>query len=397
MKGPLEGIRILDLTQVQAGPSSTQLLAWLGAEVIKVEEPEVGDRTRKERSTDPNKDSHYFMIFNSNKRSVCLNLKTERGKELFLALVRQSDVIYENYGPGTMERFGLDYKALQQANPSIIYATIKGFGTYGPYSNIRSFEHIAQAMAGAMSANGQPADGPTFVAPGVGDSGTGLHCAIGILAALRQRDITGKSQTVEVSMQDAIVNLMRIRLIDTLNTGRPVQRSGNRIWGGPSMIYPCSPFGPNDYIALVLAGDSWDTLLAVMGRSDLIGDTRFATDDRRQEHAREVEEIITGWTSSKSKHEIMGLLGDLGVPCGAVQDTCEVLDDPHLRARQMVVNVEDPVRGDYTAIGCPIKINSEDITFYAPPLLGQHSEEVLTSLLGMDPNELDLLRDQGVL
>ena len=199
MTSPLEGIRILDLTQVQAGPSCTQLLAWMGADVIKVEEPGVGDRTRHERAIDPDVDSFYFLVFNSNKRSVTLNLKTEEGRALFLKLVEVSDVVVENYGPGRMDIFGLGYGVLKDAKSDIIYATIKGFGTYGPYAHIKSFEHIAQAMGGAMSANGNLGDQPTFVAPGVGDSGTGLHCAIGILAALRQRDQTGEAQEVEVS------------------------------------------------------------------------------------------------------------------------------------------------------------------------------------------------------
>ena len=396
MSAPLEGIRILDLTQVQAGPSCTQLLAWLGADVIKVEEPGVGDRTRRERATDPGLDSFYYLVFNANKRSLTLNLKSEEGVVLFKRLVGISDVVVENYGPGRMERFGLGYDALRAANERIVYATIKGFGTYGPYAGVKSFEHIAQAMGGAMSANGETDGEPLFVAPGVGDSGTGLHCAIGILAALRQRDKDGASQRVEVSMQDAVVNLMRIRMLDTLADGAPIARSGNRIWDAPSMIYPCYPGGPDDYIGLVLSGDSWDTILAVAGRSELIGDARYATDEARRENAREVERIISGWTRTVTKREAMETLVPLGIACGMVQDTREVLEDPHLRARDMVVEVEDANRGGYTALGNPIKISSNDVAIEPPPLLGEHSGELLGSLLGLDEAAIGRLRGEGV-
>ena len=393
---PLNGIRILDLTQVQAGPSCTQLLAWLGADVIKVEQPGVGDRTRRERATDPDIDSFYYLVFNANKRSLTLNLKSDEGCDIFKRLVGMSDVVIENYGPGRMEQFGLDYDTLRQANPRVVYATIKGFGTYGPFSHIKSFEHIAQAMGGAMSANGDTGGEPIFVAPGVGDSGTGLHCAIGILAALRQRDNSGESQRVEVSMQDAVLNLMRIRMLDTLADGNPLARSGNRIWGAPSMIFPCHPEGPDDYIALVLSGDSWDTILAVAGRAELIGDERYATDDARRKHAAEVEQIISGWTRTITKREAMDILVPLGVACGMVQDTREVLDDEHLQAREMVLQMQDARRGEYTALGNPIKLASNDIAINPPPLLGEHSAELLNSLLGIDDAGLAGLRDRGV-
>ncbi|MCI0440721.1 MAG: CoA transferase [Chloroflexi bacterium] len=397
MTSPLEGIRILDLTQVQAGPSCAQLLAWLGADVIKIEEPGVGDRTRRERAIEPDVDSFYFIVFNANKRSLALNLKTEQGRAIFKRLARVSDVVMENFSPGRMESFGLGYDVLRKLNRRIIYATIKGFGTYGPNARIKSFEHIAQAVGGAMSANGEAGGEPLFVAPGVGDSGTGLHLAIGVLAALRQRDSTGEGQHVEVSMQDAIVNLMRIRMIDTFNSGEPVKRQGNRMWGGPSMIYPCKPGGPNDYIALVLAGDSWDTILALAGRADLIGDERYATSEARQQRGREVEEIISSWTTTLTKHEAMKALGELGVACGAVQDTYEVLADPHLKARDMVIDMHDPARGDYQVIGCPIKLGSNEVTVNPPPLLGQHSEEVLASLLDMGDDEIVRLKEAGVI
>ena len=396
MPGPLDGIRIVDLTQVQAGPSCTQLFAFLGADVIKVEEPIAGDRTRRQQGVRDDVDSFYFIVFNANKRSLTLNLKTDRGRELLLKLVGQADIVVENYGPGQMERFNLDYEVLTQANPKIVYCTIKGFGTFGPNAQVKSFEHIAQAAGGAMSAQGEPGREPTFVAPGVGDSGTGLHAGIGMLAALRRRDATGEPQRVEVSMQDGIVNLMRIRMIDTFNSGQPVQRSGNRIWGEPSMLYPCKPGGPDDYVAIVMAGDSWDSILALADRADLIGDPRYATAEARQSRLDEVEAIVSSWTRTVTKFEAMDILTDLGIPASAVQDSCEVLADPHLKARDMVLDVHDPARGDYQIIGCPIKVEGNDVEVRPPPLLGEHSEEVLSDLLGMSHKEIESLRDEGV-
>ena len=396
MSGPLEGIRIVDLTQVQAGPSCTQLFAFLGADVIKIEEPGVGDRTRREMSIKDDVDSFYFIVFNANKRSLTLNLKTQRGRELLLRLVEQADIVVENYGPGQMDRFGLTFDILKNANPRVVYCAIKGFGTYGPNAHVKSFEHIAQAMGGAISAQGEPGRGPTFVGAGIGDSGTGLHAAIGMLAALRQRDATGEPQRVEVSMQDGVVNLMRARMIDTFNSGLPAERKGNTPWGGPPLIYPCKPGGTDDYIAIVLAGDSWDTILALADRADLIGDPRYATPEARAERPGEVEEIITAWTRTITKHEAMRTLTELGIATGAVQDSCEVLQDPHLKAREIVIDMRDPARGDYQVIGCPIKVEGNDVRVTPPPLLGEHSEEVLTTLLGMDSEQVSTLREEGV-
>ena len=396
MAGPLDGIRIVDLTQVQAGPSCTQIFAFLGADVIKIEEPVSGDRTRRQQSVRDDVDSFYFIVFNANKRSLTLNLKDDRGREILLKLVGQADIVVENYGPGQMERFGLDYDILKQANPKIVYCTIKGFGTFGPNAHVKSFEHIAQAAGGAMSAQGESGREPTFVAPGVGDSGTGLHAGIGMLAALRSRDATGEPQRVEVSMRDGIVNLMRIRMIDTFNSGLPVQRSGNRIWGEPSMLYPCKPGGPDDYVAIVMAGDSWDSILALADRADLIGDPRYATAEARQSRLDEVEEIIGSWTRTVTKFEAMETLTDLGIPASAVLDSCEVLEDPHLKARDMIVDIHDPARGDYQVIGCPIKVEGNDVQIQPPPLLGEHSEEVLAEMLGMSHEEIESLREEGV-
>jgi len=396
MTAPLDGIRIVDLTQVQAGPSCTQLLAFLGADVIKVEQPGVGDRTRRERAFSPDSDSFYFIVFNAGKRSLTLDLKTERGRGLLLSLVAKSDVVIENYGPGQMERFSLGFDALKAANPRVVYCSIKGFGTYGPNAGVKSFEHIAQAVGGAMSAQGDADGAPTFVAPGVGDSGTGLHAAIGLLAALRRRDAAGEAQRVEVSMQDAVVNLMRIRMIDTFASGEPARREGNRTWGAPSVIYPCKPGGANDYVAIVLAGDAWDSILALAGRADLIGDPRYAAPESRAARADEVESIVSAWTRTVTKHEAARILTELGIPAGAVQDTAEVLKDPHLRARRMALDVQDPNRGEYQIIGNPIKIDGAEARPIPPPLLGEHTEQVLREILGMSADEVAALRRDGV-
>ena len=396
MSAPLEGIRVLDLTQVQAGPSCTQILAFLGADVIKVEQPGVGDRTRRERAFSPDADSFYFIVFNAGKRSLTLNLKTERGRGILLALAAKCDVAIENYGPGQMERFGLGFDALKSANPRLVYCSIKGFGTYGPNAGVKSFEHIAQAVGGAMSANGDPDGAPTFVAPGVGDSGTGLHAAIGILAALRRRDSDGEAQRVEVSMQDAVVNLMRIRMIDTFASGEPAPREGNRTWGAPSVIYPCKPGGANDYVAIVLAGDAWEAILALADRADLIGDPRYASHESRIQRADEVEAIVSGWTRTVTKHEAARILTDLGIPAGAVQDTAELLNDPHLRARRMSMEIQDPNRGAYRIIGNPIKIAGAESDITPPPLLGEHTDAVLGEILGISADEAASLRRDGV-
>ena len=397
MSGPLSDIRILDLTQVQAGPSSTQLLAMLGAEVIKVEEPLEGDRTRLEMSHRDDMDSFYFLIFNASKKGITLNLKSDAGREIFLRLAKVSDVVFENYGPGRMERFGLEYERLKDVNPRIVFASIKGFGTYGPHAHVKSFENIAQAMGGAMSTQGEPGRDPIFTAAGVADSGSGLHCAIGILAALRHRDKTGEGSYVEVSMQDAVVNLMRIRMVETLGTGEPVQRVGNRVWGNPSVVYPCAPGGPNDYVSISFGGEAWDSLLALMGRAELIGDERYATDEARQGRVDEVEEIVTSWTRTQTKTYVMEILSDAGIPCGAVQDTRELLEDPQLREREMVVDVDDPHRGTYQTLGCPIKMSCNEPRIAPPPMLSEHTEEVLSSILGLEREAAGELRTEGAI
>ena len=394
---PLNGVRILDLTQVQAGPSCTQLLAWLGADVIKIEEPGKGDRTRWEMAGNENIDSFYFLVFNANKKSMTLNLKNREGISIFKKLLEISDVVIENYAPGRMEEFGLSKNYLNEKYPHVVYASIKGFGNSGPNSNLKSYEHVAQAAGGAMSTNGFNEGPPLFTSTGIGDSGSGLHCAIGILAALRQRDLCGEAPSVDISMQDAVLNLLRVRFVETFNDGQAVKRSGNSVWDSPKCVFPCRPNGPNDYVTMVITGDAWESLLALSGNSNLIGNKIYETEDSRKEHADEIYEIIAAWTKTHSKNEIMEILSDLGIPCSPVKDTVELLNDEHLSERQMIVNLNDPDRGEYKAIGCPIKVGDSEIDITPPPLLGQNTEEVLTELLGIELNQIKSLKHNGVI
>jgi formyl-CoA transferase len=398
MNQALSGIRIIDMTHNQAGPACAQILAFLGADVIKLEEPKGGDVARTVHADRKNSDSLFFLLFNANKRSLTLNLKTEEGKRLFREVIAKSDVLLENFSPGALDRLGLGYDALTKINPRLIYATIKGFGTYGPYRDYKSYEPIAQAMGGAMSITGFPENPPTFVVPAIGDSGTGMHMAIGILAALQQRHASGRGQHVEVSMQDAVVNLIRVSLRDHQRAGRPMPRRGNQLGQNvPSTIYPCAPGGPNDYVFINASQQPmWVAMLDVMGRPELAENPNFRTAEARWQNREALNPVIEAWTLARTKHEVMRLMGEAGVPCGAVQDTGEVLADPHLKAREMIVDIDYPTRGTYQTVGCPVKLSDSPATVTRPPLLGEHSAELLAALCGLDPDEISRLREQGI-
>jgi formyl-CoA transferase len=376
----LEGIRIIDMTHNQAGPACTQILAWLGADVIKLEEPTRGDIARTVmRDTDG--DSLFFLVLNANKRSLTLDLKSEEGKDTFKKLIATADVLVENFSPGALDRLGLGYDVLSEVNERIIYATIKGFGTYGPYADFKSFEPIAQATAGAMSVTGFPENPPTYVWPAIGDSGTGMHMAIGILAAIEQRHRSGRGQMVEVSMQDAVVNLMRVALRDHQRRGEPLQRNGNQLGENvPGTTYACAPGGANDYVYIFAQQQMWPALLEVIGRPELAEDERFVGPAERWQHREALNAIIESWTMQHDKHEVMRLMGDAGVPCGACLDTGEVLADPHLRSREMIVDVDYPGRGTYMTPGCPIKLSDSPVLVERPPTLGEHTEQILAEL-----------------
>jgi formyl-CoA transferase len=397
MSGALAGIRVVDITNNQAGPSCGQMLAWLGADVIKVEEPAKGDPARQNLRDRPDADSLFYLTFNGNKRSLTLNLKSAGGKDVFRALLKTGDVLLENFGPGVLERLGFGYSAVKQINPRLVYASIKGFGSYGPYADYKSYEPIAQAMGGAMSVTGFPDSPPTYVWPSIGDSGTGMHCVIGILAALMQRHTTGEGQQVEVSMQDAVVNLIRVSLRDHQRFGKPRERTGNQLGSGvPGTTYRCRPGGPNDYVFIFVQQQMWHPLLHAMGRADLVGDPRYETGEARWQHRDDVNAMVEAWTMQRSKHEVMKILAGAGVPCGACLDTGEVLADPHLRARDMIVEVEHPVRGRYVTAGNPVKLSASPTKISAAPLLGQHRREILNEL-GYDDAAISALESEGAI
>jgi formyl-CoA transferase len=397
MTKALDGIRIIDMTHNQAGPACTQILAWLGAEVIKLEEPGKGDVART-NMRDQDSDSLFFLILNANKQSLTLNLRTEEGKNLFKKVISTADVLVENFSPGALNRLGLGYDILSQINKKLIYATIKGFGTYGPYSSFKSFEPIAQAMGGAMCATGFPDNPPTYVWPAIGDSGTGMHMAIGILAALQQRNSTGKGQEVEVSMQDSVANIMRISLRDHQRLGGVQQRTGNQLGKNiPGSTYPCAPGGRNDYIYIFAQQQMWKAFANAIDRPDIVEDPRYALPENRWENRETLNAIIEGWTRQKTKYEAMRILGDAGVPSGACQDTGEILEDPHLKEREMILDIDYPPRGNFKTVGCPIKLSDSPAEVKRPPTLGEHTESLLMELCDVKREDLEALRDKGAI
>jgi len=397
----LEGVRVIDFTHDQAGPACTQMLAWLGADVIKIERPPLGDRARKLWYSDrADIDSYFFLLLNSNKRSVVLNLKAEEGKEIAQRLVATADVVTENLGPGVMERLGLGYEAVKAVNPRAIYASVKGFGSFGAYSGFKCFEMIAQATGGAMSVTGYPDRPPVVTGANIGDAGTGMHLTIAILAALVQRQSTGRGQLVEVSMQEAVLNITRVKFTPTLGTGQPLLRTGNRsVSGAYADLVRCAGTGPNDYVYLMLPPDNaepFGALVEVIEREDLRTDPRFSAPPARARHAEELTAVIESWTMKRDKHEVMRALAGRGIPCGAVLDTAEVLDDPHLRERGTVFDLDHPTRGRFAMIGSPLRMSDSPTEASPAPLYGEHTEEVLTTLAGYTPEDVRRFREQGI-
>jgi len=399
MDKALAGVKILDLTQFEAGTSCTEMLAWLGADVIKVEPTQIGEQGRWLITDQPGLDSHYFILLNANKRSITLNLKSQRGREIFIELVKQVDVLSENYSLGTLESWGLGYTRLRELNPRLIYLTVKGFGTYGPYSKFKSFDMIAQAAGGAMAVTGFPGSPPLKPGPTIGDTGTGIHAACGVLAAYIQRARTGKGQKVEVSMQEAVVNYVRVPMRHSYVTHEPAPRLGNRLGvAAPGDIYKCAPGGPNDYVYLFCStAEMWQGFCRTIGRPELAEDVRFKDNAARVDHLEDLTRVVEDWTSKRSKYEVMRSMGEAGVPCGAVLDSVELLNDPHLRQRGMIVTVDHPTRGELTMPGCPIKLEDSPAEVTSAPLLGQHNREVYGAMLGFSDAELEQLRQEGVI
>ena len=404
MTSALQGIRVIDMTHDQAGPSCTQMLAWLGAEVIKVEMSDgMGDRARWILRDDPELDSYFFTLLNNNKKSTTLDLKHPKGKDVFKALIAKADVMVENRGPGAMDRLGLGYEDLSQINPRLVYASVKGFGSFGPYADYKCFEPVAQATSGAMSLTGFQDRPPSPLGANVGDSGTGMHTAIGILAALVQRSVTGKGQLVEVAMQEAVLNLTRVRFTGTLVDGRPERRPDNLRGvraGAVGGLMPCAPGGPNDYVYVLVPPDNpgmFTSAMRAIDREDLIEDPRFATGDQREKCSEELSAIIEDWTSTRDKHDVMERFGQEGVPCGAVLDTREILENRHLTERGMVTEVVHPTRGRHPTIGCPVRLSDSPVTVTRAPLYGEHSHEVFTTLGGVTEQDLAVLRSEKVI
>ncbi len=392
MSKALTGVRVLDMTNNQAGPACGQILAWLGAEVIKIEEPTKGDVSRAQSG-----DELFFMTFNSNKRGLTLNLKSDEGKALFRKLIGQFDVLLENFSPGALDRMGLGYDVLKELNPRLIYATIKGFGTYGPHSGFKAYEPIAQAMGGAMSVTGLADGPPTFCWPAIGDSGTGMHMVIGILGALQQRHNTGRGQMVEVAMQEAVLNLIRVSLRDHQRRGSAMPRNGNQLGTAvPGSTYRCSPEGPNDYVFILCQQQMWGAFVAATGLAELADNPKYATAELRWEHNEELNAIIEGWTLQRTKHEVMEILSAAGVPSGACQDTAEVLVDPHLTARDMILEVEYPGYGTFKTVGCPIKLSESPVEVTSPPKLGEHTESILNEYCDVDTEAYDRMKAAGI-
>jgi crotonobetainyl-CoA:carnitine CoA-transferase CaiB-like acyl-CoA transferase len=400
----LEGVRVVDFTQFEAGPSCTEALAWLGAEVVKIENPGRGDPGRRLRPGQPDDDPWYFHQFNANKKSITLNLKAPRGLEIVKDLLKKADVTVENMAPGTIERLGLGYDVVKGLNPGIIYCQVKGFGAGSPYEKNLAFDMIAQAAGGPTSVTGYGDRPPVKPGPSFGDTGTGMLMAISILAALRKRDRTGRGQRLQVAMQDAMVHYMRVPFSRTQLSGQAQLRGGSdRSQPGglvPSALYPCKPGGPNDYVYVFTSRanpEHWTRLLKVIGREDLAGDPRYDTNQARSQRAAEVDEIIAQWTRQHSKEEAMRIIGEAGVPAGAVFDTLELMNDASLADRGIMQTVEHPTTGTYKMPAWPVRFNGAPPRVKPSPLLGQHNAEVLGGWLGIGAAEVDALRTEGII
>lgn len=405
----LEGIRVVDMTHVQAGPSCTQLMAWLGAEVVKIEPPGRGDITRQQLRDKPDVDSLYFTMLNCNKRSLTLNLKEEAGKAILTTLLARCDVVVENFGPGVLDRLGFSWERIQQINPRLIYASIKGFGP-GRYEGNKAYETVAQAMGGAMSTTGFEDGPPTSTGAQIGDSGSGVHLLAGILAALYQRVSTDRGQRVTVAMQDAVLNLCRVKMRDqqrlaagplgeypNSSFGDEVPRSGNASGGGqPGWAVRCRPGGPNDYIYVIVQPQVWARICNLIGKPELSSDPEWATPEARLPKLDVMFELIEGWTLLHTKLEAMDLLNAIDVPCGPIMSMKDLIEDQALRARRIIAEVDHPERGPFKTVGCPIDLSDSPVQIERSPLLGEQTGEILGEVCGYNGPEIEEFRRRGV-
>ncbi len=396
----LNGVRVLDLTQFEAGPSCTEALAWLGAEVVKVENPGIGDPGRALGGT-PGGDDPYFLQFNANKKSIGINLKDPKGLQLLKDMVKQADVMIENFAPGAIERLGLGYDVIKAINPSIIYCQIKGFGEGSPYEKNLAFDMIAQACGGTMSITGDRDGPPMKPGPTLGDTGTGMLLAISILGALYRRKDTGQGDHLQIAMQDAMLHYIRIAFAAQARSGKVAGRSAEGAITGsnpPMGIFPCKGGGPNDYVYVYTSRtnpDHWRRLLGVIGRPDLIGDERFATQPARSANVGEVNDMVSAWTRRHTKQEAMEIIGAAGIPAGAVLDTMELSQDPTFETRGIMPTIEHPRVGKFKMVAWPVRHGGSPPPVRPAPLLGQHTDDVLTSWLGMDAAAAGALKAGG--
>jgi formyl-CoA transferase len=405
----LSGVRVLDMTHVQSGPSATQLLAWLGADVIKLEAPGTGDVTRNQLRDVPGADSLYFTMLNCNKRSITLNMKSDEGKRIFTDLVSRVDILVENFGPGVVDRFGFPWERLREINPRLIYASIKGFGP-GKYFDFKAYEVIAQAMGGSMATTGFEDGPPVATGAQIGDSGTGIHLVSGILAALYQRTNTGRGQRVEVAMQEAVLNLCRVKLRDqqrlaagplreypNQSFGDEVPRSGNASGGGqPGWAVKTKGGGPNDYIYVIVQPVGWAPLAELIGRPDLADHPDWARPEDRLPKLDKVFALIEDWSERHTKWEALEALNALNIPCGPVLSTRELIEDETLTELGAIVTVEHPERGAFKTVGSPLRLSDSPVDIVRSPLLGEHTDEICTEL-GYSPEQLELFRTAGVI
>lgn len=410
----LDGIKVLDFTHVQSGPTCTQLLAWFGADVLKVERPGVGDATRKQLVDVPGADSLYFTMLNHNKRSIELNSKNETGKKVLTRLIEECDVLVENFAPGALDRMGFSWERIQEINPKIILASIKGFGP-GKYEDCKVYENVAQCAGGAASTTGF-LDGPPLVTGAqIGDSGTGLHLAMGIVTALFQREKSGRGQKVSTAMQDSVLNLARVKLRDQqrlaagpLNEysqfgegipfGDATPRAGNDSGGGqPGRILKCKGWetDPNAYTYFIIQAAVWEKVCDVIGKPEWKTDEGFAKSPARLDKLNLIFETIEEWTKTKTKFEVMEMCNPLDIPVGPILSMKEISEDEGLYETGTMVRVPHPERGEYLSVGCPIKLSDSDVEVERSPLLGEHTKEILQDVLGFEGDALEEIIASG--